>query len=342
MDQAPEPPIPPPIKRTPEEWRERELAGGTIIVGRPAFKEYMAGLRQGWTRPLERRDDEEQIAQELSEDGVFDEPEEDDPTGEGLEGEPIPTLSRLPPSSNTIGSPFQNALRNSPPSSSRNVPSQEPAPSSTPQHQLPSAIPIQPPLLLVSFTDLIGVTRIPFMIVSFFNRRAFVRQGAEDALALIQGQTRSFHGPSNSVEKPPSFSQAITSSESADDAPAEPLQTGDLAFGADAESYYKPKPSDIPTELDKARDAYYKALPAKLKTARELVRGTREPTKNEDAHPPPTEMELRAERVKKELRWRREREGWELVRQDRGVQWDERFREALRVFTKPENGSDEP
>jgi import inner membrane translocase subunit TIM54 len=33
-------------------------------------------------------------------------------------------------------------------------------------------------------------------------------------------------------------------------------------------------------------------------------------------------------------------EGWEVVRPDVGVVWDERFRDVLRVFADPPKGSD--
>lgn len=53
---------------------------------------------------------------------------------------------------------------------------------------------------------------------------------------------------------------------------------------------------------------------------------------SELAKPPPTEVELRAERIKKELRWRGDEAGWRIVGPDAGVQWDERLREVLRVY----------
>ncbi|KAJ3006807.1 hypothetical protein NUW54_g3797 [Trametes sanguinea] len=52
-------------------------------------------------------------------------------------------------------------------------------------------------------------------------------------------------------------------------------------------------------------------------------------------HPPPTEVELRAERLKKELRWTADEEGWSIIRPDKDVEWDERFRNKLRVYIDP-------
>jgi import inner membrane translocase subunit TIM54 len=110
---------------------------------------------------------------------------------------------------------------------------------------------------------------------------------------------------------------------------------GDLDFDKEAESYFKSSLSSTATDIEDAREKYYAALPAKLETARALSRGTREPTKDEVSHPPPTEVELRAERMKKELRWRGDLDGWELIRRDKGVVWDERFAPSMKVFVDP-------
>lgn len=110
---------------------------------------------------------------------------------------------------------------------------------------------------------------------------------------------------------------------------------GDLNFDKKAESYYKSSTSSLPTEITTARTKYYTSLPETLSTTRALSRGLREPTKDEKNFPPKTEVELRAERMKKESRWRRDLEGWEVVRPDKGVVWDERFRDALKVFVHP-------
>ena len=109
----------------------------------------------------------------------------------------------------------------------------------------------------------------------------------------------------------------------------------DLDFDKEAESYFKRSMDEFPDEVDDARKKYYDALPAKLATARELARGTREPTKAELENPPPTEVELRAERLKKEKRWRDDLEGWNIIKPSQGVVWDPRFKDALRVFVDP-------
>ena len=39
--------------------------------------------------------------------------------------------------------------------------------------------------------------------------------------------------------------------------------------------------------------------------------------------------------MKKELRWRSDEKGWEIVRPESPVAWDARFSNVLRVFTTP-------
>ncbi|KII88120.1 hypothetical protein PLICRDRAFT_110774 [Plicaturopsis crispa FD-325 SS-3] len=282
-----------PSNSSPEVKRQRELDGGIVIVGRPAFKEYLAGLRRGWSEPLDKVDREETLAVSLSDDGRFD--EVDDPNTSELGGEPIPTPSRL--------AAYSPLRRPEPPRAA--PPSAIPASLNEP----PSSIPQQPPLLLVSFTDLIGFTQIPLMLWDFFNQRHKVRSGAEAAYRLVEKSTRPIDAST------------------------------DLDFSVESEAYYKSSLASTAEDIESARTKYYDALPAKLETARALARRTREPTKDEESHPPPTEVELRAERLKKELRWRGDLEGWSIVKPDAPVSWDERFRDSLRVFVDPPSQS---
>ena len=168
----------------------------------------------------------------------------------------------------------------------------------------PAQLPQQPPLLLVPFVNLVGIKLIPLMLWEFFHERHKVRAGAEAAYKLISRATR-------------------------------PLERADLDFDAAAEGYYKSSTAAIPADVQKAREGYYKALPDKLATARALARGEREPTKLEIEAPPPTEVELRAERLKKETRWRADERGWESVRPDARVEWDDRWEGTLEVFVEP-------
>lgn len=287
-----------------EAKRRRALEGGTVIVGRPAFKEYMAGLRRGWMESPERVDEDEQLSRELEHDRHFDEPDEVSPSGPSshdafADAVPIPTPSRLPPSRPPgLYSPLSAAGRTpSPaPSASTRDPSADVPP--------PPNLPPQTPLLLVPFVNLVGIKLVPLMIWDFFHERHKVRAGAEAAYKLVSRATR-------------------------------PFERADLDFDASAEAYYKSSTSAIPTDVQKAREEYYKTLPEKLATARALARREREPTKLEIEAPPPTEVELRAERLKKETRWRRDEHGWGLVRPDALVEWDDRWEGALDVFVDP-------
>ena len=291
------------IKGMLETKRRRLHEGGIVIVGRPAFREYMAGLRRGWTESLERVDEDERLSRELESDGHFDEPE----VSLGLssddfaDAEPIPTPSRLPPSPPPgIYSPLSTAIpppaQSSPPAQRTRDPGADVPP--------PTSLPPQAPLLLVPFLNLVGIKLVPLMLWDFFNERHKVRSGAEAAYKLVSCAMR-------------------------------PFERSDLDFGTSAEGYYKSSTAAIPAEIQKARAEYYKTLPEKLATARALARREREPTKLEIEAPPPTEVELRAERLKKETRWSADERGWDLVRPDAPVEWDDRWDGPLEVFADP-------
>jgi import inner membrane translocase subunit TIM54 len=286
-----------------EAKRRRAFEGGTVIVGRPAFKEYMAGLRRGWTESLERVDDDKQLSSQLERDGHFDEPDISpglSPLDDLADTEPLPTRSRLP-SSRPPGlySPLSTIARSPSPSSARTRDS-DPGKDVPP----PAYLPPQRTLLLVPFVNLVGIKLVPLMIWDFFHERHKVRAGAEAAYRLVSRASR-------------------------------PFERADLEFDASAETYYKSSTAAIPTDVQKAREDYYKALPEKLATARALARREREPTKLEIEAPPPTEVELRTERLKKETRWRADEHGWELVHPDTPVEWDDRWEGALEVFVDP-------
>lgn len=320
---------------SPEAKRRRELEGGIVLVGRPTFKEFMAGLKRGWTEPLEVVDKEEQLAKVLESDGHFDEPELDSPALHLGDGEPIPTKSRLAPSQPFSPFAAPHLKKTAPAKPSDAIPPTLNAP--------PSSLPPQPPILLVSFLNHIGLTYIPHMIWDFFNERHKVRAGAEDAYRLIAGETRPFAAPAtHEHERTSAFAFVGDTESSAEPTPSQPYQTNvhaattDLDFDKDKEAYYKKSVvKSFLSEIEKARQEYYAALSKKLETARALARGDREPTKEETNYPPPTEVELRAERMKKELRWRSDEKGWGIVRPESPVAWDERFRDVLNVFVAP-------
>ncbi len=311
---------------TPAEKRQRKVDSGIVIVGRHTLKEYLTGLKRGWTEGLEPVDREERLAHMLEADGKFDEPELEPSHGDVVgDDEPIPTRSRLPSSNPAFSVLATQNLRAPPPPPKDAIPSHLNAP--------PAALPPQPPMLLLSFTNHIGFTQIPLMIWEFFNERVKVREGAEAAYKLVLGNTRPFVAP-------PAETLAYPEVDIDPMQPQKPslaeLSPTDLDFDREAESYYKKSVvRDFVSEIEKARKEYYDTLVKKLETARALARGTREPTKEERNYPPPTEVELRAERLKKEQRWTIDEEGFNIIRPDKDVEWDERFRTVLEVYTDP-------
>ncbi|KAF8201794.1 mitochondrial import inner membrane translocase subunit Tim54 [Pholiota molesta] len=301
-----------PTYKSVAEREKRELEGGVVLIGRPTFKEYMAGVCKGWTTGLAKIDPDEELSRVLENEPHFDEPEEPQDLGNF----PFQVFAHFPQTS-----PIFSALQTRPKPSS-------PEPQTTDSSTPPSSIPPLPPLLLVPFTNYIGISQIPLMIWGFFNQRHKVRSGAEAGYRLVKHNTRSLDVP----EFTGTFAPTTEEPQSANH--------GDLDFDKQAESYYKKSLNTFAEDTDKIRQKYYEALPKKLATARELARGTREPTKEEYENPPPTEVELRAERLKKERRWRDDVAGWEMIKPTNNVQWDERLRSALKIFVDPEDDED--
>ncbi|KAG6907420.1 hypothetical protein DXG01_008992 [Tephrocybe rancida] len=308
-----------PTYKSPQEVAQHKLEGGIVIIGRPTLKEFMVGLKRGWTDPLDKVDHEELLARELESDGHFDEPEEpgDDPSALAG-GKPTPPS----PQNSPVFSPLQ--IRPSSPSTKTK------SPISDAMNVPPSSIPAVPPLLLLTFTNHIGLSQIPIMIWEWFNQRHKVRSGAEAGYRLVMKHTRPIDPP---AEESITMFADITR-------PGETISQGDLDFDKQAESWFKNSLSKIPSDIEKTREKYYKDLPARLAVARELARGLREPTKEEVNNPPPTEVELSAERMKKELRWRRDVAGWNIVKPEERVIWDDRFQDALRIITDKDEGSE--
>ena len=314
-----------PSYRPPAERRRRELEGGIIIIGRPTFKEFMSGLQKGWTEEsLEKVDRDEVLARILENDTYFDEPEDHDLADDVFHPS---QQQRLSPQSSPVFSPLQ-IHPSTPPQWSRKGPTV-----SNKVNQPPSVIPPLPPLLLVPFTNYIGISQVPLMIWGFFNQRHKVLAGAEAGYRIVMKESRSFEVPENISDLTSS-----SSSPTIDDIPT--TSFNDLDFDKGAESYYKKSLDSLHEDTEKARKRYYEDLAVKLNTARQLARGTREHTKDELENPPPTEVELRAERLKKERRWRDDLEGWDIVKPSSNVSWDERCRGALRIFVAPNNEED--
>lgn len=321
IDPAPEERPPPGPPRPDGDKRIREMAGGVVVIGRHTLKEYMEGMRRGWTRSLVKLDGDEVVAKELENDGHFDEPAP--PEGDSPETAPKPSPPPPVPKSSIVFSPMQ--LKMPPPPKPPTTPEQPVIP---PHLDVPPVqIPEQPPLTLVPYTSLLGFKNIPLMIYGYFNRRKDVRIGAEAAYRVIVNQTRPF-------SEPPSDSALMDPDLPKHDSNASAL--GDLAFDLSSESHYRSNYTETPETIAKARKSYYGALPKKLETARALARKEREPTKDEVKFPPPTEVLLRAERLKKEKKWRDELDGFEILNRQKGVSWDNGMRGALTVTVEGE------
>jgi mitochondrial import inner membrane translocase subunit TIM54 len=174
------------------------------------------------------------------------------------------------------------------------------------------------------------------MILGFFNERHKTQIGCEAAYALVFNGTREFEGPSSVLESDDQFGEGLetgSDEEKQSKVTQSRPQGGDLDFDLSSESAIAPH-SPLPG-IASSRKSYYKTLPERLAVARQLARGEREPTKEEAKNPPPSEVELRAERLSKELRWRGDERGWGIVGPGSGVSWDERFRGVLKVSDKP-------
>ncbi|KAG8798978.1 mitochondrial import inner membrane translocase subunit tim54, partial [Serendipita sp. 399] len=81
--------------RSPPARQRRELEGGTVIIGRHSFKEYMEGLRRGWSESMIKKDAEEEFAKTLPDD-VFDDPLGSAGTGPSIDNMDIPSSPPSP------------------------------------------------------------------------------------------------------------------------------------------------------------------------------------------------------------------------------------------------------
>lgn len=245
-------------------------------------------------------------------------------------------------------SPFQSIAMPPPPPppSSRSLASNESEP---PLILPPSEIPPQPPLLLVPFSYPFGIQTWAGKLAHFWNHRRDAKLGGEYALALVTSQTRPFDAPRQ--RDPASgevagllddeFVAAIRRGEHHLSTMEKGVSTGskDLDFLAETDErpeHFKKAYRTLPKGHEYFRRTYYNdELPPKLETARELARGEREPTKAEVNYPPKIESELRKERLDKELRWRRELEGWAIQRAGSGISWRDGWEDKLRVIEVP-------
>ncbi|BGP46262.1 mitochondrial import inner membrane translocase subunit tim54 [Rhodotorula kratochvilovae] len=360
-----------------EEKGEQDSA--IVLLGRGALKEYLWALRKGWSEPIdlreeakleglgvganERRKDgrwereEELMLRELEREddakplgGPFDEkaaPQGLESVGDAADEAPLPSQ----PISSLAYSPYRSITPTSAPSSAFSAPAE-------PETSLvlpPSNPPPQPPLLLVPFSYPFGIrTWLPKM-AHFWNHRGDARLGGEMALAVVLSQSRPLVPPSNRDPETgaplgvldDAFVAAIRRGEEHEStmADGEPTGSPDLDFLAATEErpeHFKKGYRTLPKGHEYHRRTYYTdELPPKLQTARELARGEREPTSGEESYPPKIESELRKERLDRELRWRRELEGWAMVRAGSGVAWRDEWAQegTLRVIETSDAGA---
>ncbi|OCF43773.1 mitochondrial import inner membrane translocase subunit TIM54 [Kwoniella heveanensis CBS 569] len=315
-------PLPPllslPGVLSPEETRKKELEGGVVLVGRASLKEYFEGLRRGWTGGVDAWDWEKSIESKLETDGVFAEPKPEtevldaavETPGEAATPEstefaaipaPSPPSTKPPTGLGFLSRPTPSVTNSSSPSASASAGPQIPPH----WHIPPNPLPAQPPLLLLPFENHIGFTQIPAMIASFFNERYRVREGADAALALINSEVR-------------------------------PISKDDLGFDKKTEGYYNKAALELPKRIGEARKDYYDALAPRINEARAYENGTREMTEEEKKSGKVVKLdELKEERKKKELRWMGNEEGWEIVKPEAEVAWNEGWENWLKVFELP-------
>ncbi|GMK54662.1 hypothetical protein CspeluHIS016_0112480 [Cutaneotrichosporon spelunceum] len=286
---------------------QRWLEGGVVLVGRPALKEYLAGLRAGWRNGVDDWTWEKEVESQIEWDGVFKNYENVE-----IELPPPPPPPQRSFWSRIFSRPGPQAIPAGPTSNTSTVPAH--------MHEAPSPLPQHPPLLLVPWTNYLGFTQIPYMIYNFFTERHRVKEGAESAFALITNQTRAFEGPHKK--------------DADGDAHLSPELPSDIDFGVESEKFYKKEYDNITARQMGQRTEYYKSLGERLDAARQFARGERELTDEEKASDKPvvTEHDLVTERRKRELRWRGGREGWQIVRPSTPVAWEDAWEGWLRVF----------
>ncbi|WFD26663.1 mitochondrial import inner membrane translocase subunit tim54 [Malassezia nana] len=316
-----------PTTLSPAQYLQRELDGAVVLIGRPAFKEWAWALREGWGTSISvtRVDRDEQLASILSEDSAFEEhtPEpsaaipDEEPTEEAMrpatQGLMLPSQIGLQSLQQRSG---QTSLAASPTALMSQPQAQPPTAPTAPEQLLPpvAPIPAQPPICFVDFTNLVGWRNIPRRILHFFNHRSDALRGAEAGLSIVLGtknDAREFEAESVSGSGP---------------------HGTDLDWGAEAEQYYPRSFDRTLQDIVKYRKDYYEELKKELQATREIQRGVRDPTKYEQRNPPKSEVELRGERFEREKMWRNSEQGYEILKPEAPVSWDDAWRGSLRVL----------
>lgn len=321
-----------------EQKEQREVEGGVIIIGRHTLKEYMEGLRRGWMCGVAKFDREKQVETLVNADGFFDTPEaladttSNSDVSEEVVAPPV-TAPHQPRKPFGLGAlPFNKPIPSA-------IPNAAVKPAVDPEtlipesaHAAPTTLPAQPSMLLLPWMNHLGFKQVPWMLWDAFNERAKYREGGEAAMKLIFGGIRDFEGRDVDVLRQDNIDlnqQSATLEGSV-------IVPTDLDFDIEVEDFYKKSFKDLPARIQKLRDTYYADLRTRLQTARDLAAGVREATKDEVAKPPLKEDELKAERLKKEIRWRNEEEGYEIVKKGSPVTWMTRWNGWLKVYTQPE------
>lgn len=277
---------------------------------------------------------EDTVKRKVEGDGVFDEQPElrdsaantsSDGDGE-FASEPEPVAPAAPITSKpSTGLGFLSRAPPISPSSSASATPSIPAQ----YHAPPNPLPPQPPMLCLPYTNHMGFKAFPYFVYQFFTERHRVQAGADAALTLIAAQTRPFEGPTRPDE-----------GMHTDEATGKLVrQGGDLDFDLEGESFIRKSFAKFPSQIEQTRKDYYEALKPRVQSILDLRSGKREMTDAEQSGKTKVETfdELKEERIKKEMRWCGGEDGYEVVKPDQGVVWDDRWAGWLKVFDKPDS-----
>lgn len=354
---------------SPQQELQREIDGGLVLVGRPAYKEWAWALKNGWCTPLEvlKRDRDDELAQLLAEDHTFDElPAEpsisSSATSSGSASTPsefldekdraiaalaesgeddgagAPLPSRFGSGANKFGSaPYNlgsganafNGMLGPSPAATAQAEKQRA------KTEAEAAAARLDPRLLEPPAQIPAQPPICFVdftnLIGWRNIPIRMYQFFRQRDKVRDGAELALTIVYGTKQTAREF-QAGREGTFPNQVPDTPPQGGDLDWGLESEQRYPPYFLKTEKNIAEARESYYKALPKHLKDARDLARGLREPSKIEKNDPSKTEAELREERFKKEKEWRNAEMGFEIIKPSKGVEWDDKFRGSLRVF----------
>jgi len=236
--------VPPPLpgKLSPLDEGRRDAEGGVILVGRQSLKEYMEGLRRGWT------EDRAEPWESKLDGSVFEDPSLP-PLAEGETRAPAEPKRSAPINLFPLTSPPPRAP----------VDEAAPAPPA-PLPAPPSPLPPLPSVLLVPYQPNMGFTGVPRSIWGFFNTAAHTRVGGEAAMAFILNEPSALTPPAEPFVP-------------GGEALKPEGQGGHLDRLMDDEYFIPSSFNKLPKEVDDAMVTYYKGLEKKVKTAWEIQQG---------------------------------------------------------------------